>query len=109
MDSNTKFDTKLWQPINCKNNEYDVIWTLEDVFELNTESNVALELEFIDENGNSHLLPVAKQNDGLFGIKMPTFGYDFGSGVLDVLNEQLESCNQLLEFEPDSKCMLSYS
>lgn len=105
LDSNTKFDTKKWRPATAGDHiVYDTIWTLEDIFELNSESNAVLDLDFIDENGQSHVLPIKKQNDGLFGIKMPTFGYEFGSGVLDVLREQLTSCKQLLEFEPDSKC-----
>lgn len=104
LDTNTKFDTRKWQPINSNNTEYDIIWTLEDVFELNSESNAVLDLDFTDEDGESHLLPISKRNNGLFGIKMPSFGYEFGSSVLDVLNEQLNSCKQLLEFEPDSKC-----
>lgn len=110
LDSNTKFDTKKWQPVNTSDtNSYDTIWTLEDVFELNSESNAVLDLDFIDESGQSHTLPIKKQNNGLFGIKMPKFGYEFGSSVLDVLKEQLSSCKQLLEFEPDSKCKCSRS
>lgn len=108
LDSNTKFDTRMWQPLNGQGDRddlYDTIWTLEDVFELNSESNAILDMEFIDEHGHTHMLPIKKQNNGLFGIRLPKFGYEFGSSVLDVLKEQLASCKQLLEFEPDSKCM----
>lgn len=104
LDSNTKFDTKKWLPINSSISKYDTIWTLKDVFELNSDSSETLELEFIDENGQSHTLPIVKHENSLFGIKMPKFGYEFGASVLDVLKEQLSSCQQLLEFEPNSKC-----
>lgn len=103
LDANTKFDTKKWKPIQ-NDAEYDIIWKLEDLFELNNESSLTFDLTFVDEDENSHNLPIQKQDDGLFGIKMPRFGFEFGAGVLDVLKEQLASCKQLLEFEPDSKC-----
>lgn len=103
LDSNTKFDTKKWQPIQ-DNAEYDVIWKLEDIFELNNESSLTFDLTFVDEEENSHSLAIEKHNDGLFGIKMPKFGYEFGASVLHLLKEQLASCKDLLEFEPDSKC-----
>lgn len=84
--------------------KHDSIWKLEDTFELNSEGDSLFDLTFVDENENSHILQITKSNDGLFGIKMPKFGYEFGSGVLNVLEEQLDSCQQLLEHEPDSKC-----
>lgn len=40
------------------------------------------------------------------GVKLPKFGFEFGSTILEVLHNQLESCNQLLEYEPDSKWTL---
>lgn len=105
LDAATKFDTNKWHPINAESSvEYYTVWKLEDSFELNNESDSSFELTFIDENDNSHSLPISKCNDGLFGIKMPRFGYEFGSGVLCVLQDQLSSCQQLLEYEPDSKC-----
>lgn len=106
LDSTTKFDTKKWEPIQS-NAEYDIIWKLEDLFELNNEISSTFELVFVDEEENSHSLTITKHNDELFGIKMPKFGYEFGANVLDVLREQLESCKQLLEFEPESKCKWS--
>lgn len=104
LDANTKFDTKKWLPLNASASNYDTVWTLEDVFELNSDSNSTLELEFIDEDGQSHTLSILKRDNSLFGIKMPKFGYEFGASVLDVLKEQLSSSQQLLEFEPNSKC-----
>lgn len=109
LDATTKFDTNKWQPVNAEAFvKHYPIWKLEDSFELNNEGDSLFDLTFIDENDNSHILQIKKSPsmDGLFGIKMPKFGYEFGSGVLNVLQEQLSSCQQLLEYEPDSKCKI---
>ena len=105
LDATTKFDTNKWQPVNGEPPvKYYPVWKLEDSFELNSEGDTIFDLTFVDEDDNSHSLQITKSNDGLFGIKMPRFGYEFGSGVLSVLEEQLSSCQQLLEYEPESKC-----
>lgn len=105
LDATTKFDTNKWKPVNS-DAKYDSVWKLEDTFELNNESNSVFDLTFVDEDGKTHSLQITKSNDGLFGIKMPKFGYEFGLGVLDVLQGLLESCHQLLELTPASKCKL---
>lgn len=51
-------------------------------------------------------LDLKRCHDGFFGIKCPRFEYEFGAAVIDELKNQLESCKQLLELEPDSKCLL---
>lgn len=86
------------------NTKHYSVWKLEDSFELNSEGDSIFELTFVDEDENAHSLQIAKSDGGLFGIKMPKFGFEFGSGVLSVLQEQLSSCQQLLEYEPESKC-----
>ena len=92
-----------WRPLNSTNN-FSTIWLLEDSFELNSNSDKEFQLEFKDEQGVSYCLPVAKINDSLFGVKCPKFGYQFEKVVLTELEGQLRSCQELLEFEPDSKC-----
>lgn len=105
FDASTKFDTNKWQPVNgASGTKHYTVWKLEDSFELNSEGDSIFELTFVDEDENAHSLQICKSNGGLFGIKMPKFGYEFGSGVLSVLQEQLSSCRQLLEYEPESKC-----
>lgn len=105
LDAATKFDTHKWKPLNELKN-FDTVWKLEDTFELNNESGLVFDMQFVDEHDQTHSLRVTKSNDGLFGIKTPKFGYEFGENVMKELNEQLSSCNQLLEFEPDSKWTL---
>lgn len=106
LDATTKFDTSKWQPINAQPHlKYYTIWKLEDSFALNSEGDSVFDLTFTDEHDTVHHLEIAKSNGGLFGIKMPRFGYEFGTGVRDVLQEQLKLCQQLLEHEPESKCM----
>lgn len=103
LDATTKFDTNKWHPLKA-GNRYDAVWKLEDSFELNNESGLSFVLSCTDESGNIHTMPITKCNDGLFGIKVPRFGYEFGKSVKELLIEQLSSCKQLLEFEPESKC-----
>lgn len=105
LDATTKFDTSRWEPVNGQSHiQHYTIWKLEDSFVLNSEGDSLYDLTFVDENNETHTLPIIKNDDGLFGIKMPRFGFQFGTSVLDVLQEQLTACQQLLEHEPDSKC-----
>lgn len=104
LDATTKFDTFKWHQLTDFENQYDSVWRLEDTFELNNDSESIFELVFTDESGVNHSLKVTKSDDVLFGIRKPKFGYEFGENVTSVLKEQLNSCKQLLEFEPESKC-----
>lgn len=111
LDGTTSFATNKWKPLMMGGggggvgSRHSTIWMLEDVFELNTNSNQQFELEFHDEHGTVHSMGVAKIDaDCLFGVKMPKFGYEFGTPVQEVLQSQLASCMELLDFEPDSKC-----
>lgn len=71
---------------------------------MNSEGGSQYDLTFVNENKETYTMPITKSADGLFGIKMPRLGFHFGAAVLDVLQEQLLSCQQLLEYDPDSKC-----
>lgn len=105
LDATTKFDTSKWEPVKGRQDvDNYTIWKLEDSFVLNSEGDSRYDLTFVNEDDESFTLPIIKSDDGLFGIKMPRFGFHFGASVLDVLKEQLSSCQQLLEYEPDSKC-----
>lgn len=105
LDVTTKFELKNWQPINSTSH-YDTIWILQDSFELNNNSGSEFELDFIDEFGTSHLLKIRKTTNGLFGIKVPRFEHEFEPAVLEKLKGQLESWQELMELEPESKCKL---
>uniref|UniRef100_A0A6B2E737 Geranylgeranyl transferase type-2 subunit alpha n=1 Tax=Phlebotomus kandelakii TaxID=1109342 RepID=A0A6B2E737_9DIPT len=76
---------------------YDNVWTREA-----RPGNPPSELVFTDEANKEYRMEIS----GYVGVKMPKFGHIFGTAVLNHLKEQLESCNQLLEFEPDSKWTL---
>lgn len=52
------------------------------------------------------VLELRQCSDGFFALKCPKFEYEFGAAVIDELKNQLESCKQLLELEPDSKWTL---
>lgn len=107
LDASTKFELKHWIPVD-QTGEYSCIWLLEDSFELNSDSDKEFQLEFVDESNVSHYLKITKGINGLFGIKMPRFGYEFEPLVIDELKIQLEACNQLLEYEADSKCKFCF-
>lgn len=80
---------------------YDNTWIVSDA-SLATE---CLELSLTFE-GKSYSLDLRRHGDFVFGIKCPKFEYEFGAGVLHTLKAQLDSCNELLEYEPDSKWTL---
>lgn len=88
-----------WKSIG--KNTFDTIWILEKQLHITSTEHFIISLE-VDEI--THELNVRKIDDCYVGIKMPKFGYEFGAAVMDELNSQLDSCDQLLEFEPDSKC-----
>lgn len=90
-----------WRSVSGQN--YDTIWMLDGNFNV-PESYTGKVLLEISDSKEMHELDISKSKDSVIGIKMPKFGYEFGAAVMDVLKSQLESCQQLLEYEPDSKC-----
>lgn len=105
LDGNTNFEIKNFKPVGSSS-QYSAIWLLEDSFELNSNCNESFQLEYLDEEGTLLNLRVSKINDCLFGIKMPKFGVQFGSIVVQELQNQLKNCLELLEYEPESKWTL---
>ncbi|GAB0098222.1 Geranylgeranyl transferase type-2 subunit alpha [Sergentomyia squamirostris] len=98
--------TAKWE--SSTGNTYDTVWikTLSPKVE-NTKGSPGDDLLFIDENNQEYRLPVKScKDDGIIGVKLPKFEHIFGKAVVSQLKEQLDSCNQLLEFEPDSKWTL---
>uniref|UniRef100_T1GSK2 Geranylgeranyl transferase type-2 subunit alpha n=1 Tax=Megaselia scalaris TaxID=36166 RepID=T1GSK2_MEGSC len=83
---------------------YDNTWVVNGdslLQNFNRDSMISL-----DYNDKTYTLELSQNEDFLFGIKCPRFEYEFGAGVLDTLKTQLDSCNELLEYEPDSKWTL---
>lgn len=85
------------------NEKCDTIWTLEH--NCNIAQVADFEIEF-QRGEKSAKMYICRVIDGLVGIKVPKFGYDFQSAVLDVLKSQLNDCHELLQLEPDSKWTL---
>lgn len=80
----------------------DAIWIQQGDFQVEEAVTVTLNV-----GDKKFQLETEKLKDGtVVGIKSPTFGYEFGAAVMEELRNQLESCNQLLEYEPDSKWTL---
>uniref|UniRef100_A0A7G3AW09 Geranylgeranyl transferase type-2 subunit alpha n=1 Tax=Lutzomyia longipalpis TaxID=7200 RepID=A0A7G3AW09_LUTLO len=83
---------------------YDTTWTK---LGESTVKNETFELIFSDEQQQEHRMDIKASEGGEYvGVKLPKFEHIFGKAVLSQLKEQLESCSQLLEFEPDSKWTL---
>ncbi|KAL1399574.1 hypothetical protein pipiens_008110 [Culex pipiens pipiens] len=94
-----------WQSA-CSDGSYSVTWILRDATP-NLPNQQTFPLTFTDEFNQTHTLELNKTSPTeLFAIRKPKFGTEFGIAVVDVLKAQLESCQQLLEFEPDSKWTL---
>lgn len=84
----------------CKS---DAMWIQEGDFQVNDEAKVIAK---VNENRYELQTRRLQNKSSLVGIKSPTFGYEFGATVMNELKSQLDSCNQLLECEPDSKWTL---
>lgn len=93
------FNNGEWKSLS--GSKSDTTWIQRGDFDVNEEIQLKM-----THNNKSYYLDTKKINDEIFGIKIPSFGYEFGAAVMEELNNQLDSCNQLLEFEPDSKWTL---
>lgn len=95
-----ELNTCNWRSITGNNS--DSTWIQKGDYQVPENVKVIMK-----QNDKEFQLETRKMLDGsLVGIKCPAFGYDFGATVMDELRSQLESCNQLLEYEPDSKWTL---
>lgn len=96
---NSVIDQSSWRSLS--GNRSDAIWVQHDDFDVTCD----IDLKIIHKD-KEFALDTRKVNDEIIGIKLPSFGYEFGAAVMEELKNQLESCNQLLEFEPESKWTL---
>ncbi|XP_053695035.1 geranylgeranyl transferase type-2 subunit alpha [Sabethes cyaneus] len=105
IDFTTEIDQNSdWTPATDDN--YCVTWTLRN-FEIKLSDQPSAIVSFVDENGKTFTLQAKKISIcSILGINKPKFGHEFGAAVLDVLKNQLDSCQQLLEYEPESKWTL---
>lgn len=97
---NSSIDAGTWTSIS--GNKSDAIWIQRGAYDVD-QDDIKVKMTY---KGSDYSLDTKKVNEEIIGIKLHSFGYEFGAAVLEELNNQLESCNQLLEFEPDSKWTL---
>lgn len=84
--------------------QYDTTWFLKDSFKINFEEGI-FEISVNGFKFDCNLV-LKRFDQDLIGVKIPKFGYEFGQAVKEELKGQLDSCNQLLEYEPESKWTL---
>lgn len=96
---NSNIDAGTWKSIS--GNKSDAIWIQRGDFDVSDDIKVKITFKNVEFS-----LDTKKINNEIIGIKLHSFGYEFGAAVIEELNNQLDSCNQLLEFEPDSKWTL---
>lgn len=80
----------------------DTMWLQKGDFEINDKVEVVATVK----ETHFKLETVKLEDNSFVGIKCPVFGYEFGAAVINELRSQLDSCDQLLECEPDSKWTL---
>lgn len=90
-----------WRPLS--GGKSDTVWLASGTYAIDSELSVTMSFNNVDQTLE---LPTKRVGDTLIGIRLPTFGYEFTAAVKEVLRNQLDSCNQLLEYEPDSKWTL---
>lgn len=100
VDSVPELNAGTWRTISGTRS--DAIWIQRGQFQVRDEVKVTMQHGYKE----FHLKARLHDNGSVIGIKCPVFGYDFGLTVMDELRNQLDSCNQLLEYEPDSKWTL---
>uniref|UniRef100_A0A182SEB5 Geranylgeranyl transferase type-2 subunit alpha n=1 Tax=Anopheles maculatus TaxID=74869 RepID=A0A182SEB5_9DIPT len=97
-------DTSKWMPAT-EGNTFDTTWIMKGSFIINEENGSTVTLTAPGEV--KHVLNLhTVSREVAIGVKKPKFGYEFGSAIVDVLKAQLASCQELLEYEPDSKWTL---
>lgn len=85
----------------------DSVWIQKGSYAIEDEVKISLSSKSDGGDGSqSFEISTRRVDDALIGIKLPLFGYEFTAAVKEVLKNQLDSCNQLLEYEPDSKWTL---
>uniref|UniRef100_A0A2M4CHR6 Geranylgeranyl transferase type-2 subunit alpha n=1 Tax=Anopheles darlingi TaxID=43151 RepID=A0A2M4CHR6_ANODA len=102
-------ETTKWRPFGqSKQSNYATTWVLQDnTILLDDHHSKDAKVTFVTANGSKHELLLQRPSPEVaVGVKKPKFGYEFGAAIVEVLKAQLISCQELLEFEPDSKWTL---
>ncbi|XP_055376422.1 geranylgeranyl transferase type-2 subunit alpha [Condylostylus longicornis] len=86
--------------------QYDNVWILQESVDFSNLDS-CLEVKCTSNDGKINLkINVKKVTDGYCGLRCPNFEYEFGAALKDQLRSQLMSCEELLEYEPESKWTL---
>ncbi|XP_058059581.1 geranylgeranyl transferase type-2 subunit alpha [Anopheles bellator] len=97
-------DIGAWKPVGDSSSA--TTWVLTAAVALAEQMDDA-KVTLVTPDGIEHHLELKSPSHGIVvGVKMPKFGYEFGSAIVEVLKAQLMSCQELLGFEPDSKWTL---
>ncbi|XP_011548138.3 geranylgeranyl transferase type-2 subunit alpha [Plutella xylostella] len=90
---------------SCTGNNFDNLW-IYDIHNAITD-DLDVKLLFEDDNNETQVLS-CKRLDGstYIGKSKISFQRQYSKPVIDELKKQLDSCRQLLDFEPDSKWTL---
>uniref|UniRef100_A0AAG5DWX0 Geranylgeranyl transferase type-2 subunit alpha n=1 Tax=Anopheles atroparvus TaxID=41427 RepID=A0AAG5DWX0_ANOAO len=97
-------DASKWKPVD-EESSYDTTWVLQGTFAM--KEGITQSVSLVTPDGVEHGLDLTTPSpQTVVGVKKPKFGYEFGSSIVDVLKAQLASCQELLEYEPDSKWTL---
>lgn len=97
---------RSWQPLQ-KNSDVDITWILSDTF-FSTDESVNDACVYLKDSKTSteFSLPVSKSINSWYGIRLPKFEYEFGPDTMNIFKEQLKSCHELLDLEPNNKWTL---
>ncbi|CAH2104600.1 unnamed protein product [Euphydryas editha] len=91
--------------ISCNEHEYDNLWIFNHNEEIVENINVKIEHKTLDNE--NEIITCEKYEPFVFiGKNKICFQNQYSESVMKELNEQLDSCRQLLALEPDSKWTL---
>ncbi|KAG6452521.1 geranylgeranyl transferase type-2 subunit alpha [Manduca sexta] len=100
---NNEIVTGEWK--SCVGNQYDLLWIFDHTTPIKDDLDVKVEFE--KEDKCTQIIPCTKYGNSTYiGKNEVSFQRQYSQAVVEELNNQLESCRQLLEMEPDSKWTL---
>ncbi|XP_028041725.1 geranylgeranyl transferase type-2 subunit alpha [Bombyx mandarina] len=88
--------------VSCTGNCYDVLWVFQHSTPITKKINIKVEYEI--DNGQKQIIQGVECKEMFYiGKNQIKFERNYSEAVIEELKDQLESCRQLLNLEPDSK------